>query len=391
MGKNGVASLAVLAREWLELYGSQLDWSDDHVKKGRAAVDDWLRVTSCAHVAALSRGTTRTYIHALLTAGRSRKTVANRLSLLRRFGEWLIEHGLQTVNPWSIPLAKTRSGPGATPLTTDEVRRLVATTEATDDGSSDRRRTGRARAAYYLFLFLTGLRRRESRRQRWDDVDFARRRMRVTASKSRRLEYVPLSAETTLLLRRLLDTADGPLVFPRPPIESTLRRDMQRAGVAIARGNWHRFRKAAVTALGVAGVPLRVQARFARHMDLRTTAESYDIVGDGELREALGALDAIFYSSKGNGLDEEGKARHNAHAVEAREHIERTSIDGRRPPHHAGNGRLDSEKWVEGAARRSVACAVAPRGSRRNGTKGSNPLGVIQAIRRRAAHRARPA
>ena len=351
-----VVSLAAMADRWLEDYRSRLCWGDDHVRKGRAAVLEFVQVTGARLVGDARRSHSTQYVKALLDRGLSRKTVANRLSLLRRFGSWLLEQEIRESNPWEVPLARTRAGDGATPFTAEEVRRIIEAARASDAAHLDRRRTGKLRADYYAILFLTGLRRKESRLQRWEHVDLDGGMMQVSVDKERRGDRIPLVPEAVEILRRLHAERRGALVFPRVPRDTSLRRDMAAAGVSGGRGCWHRFRKAGVTVLGQAGVPLRLQARFARHQDLRITATRYDMVGDHEARASMEALRAVIGTGgkknarAGSGLDDESVRTDDRCSVKARDDGKAISRCSDPPAGPRGPPRLDTRKDLSTAS-----------------------------------------
>ena len=69
------------------------------------------------------------------------------------------------------------------------------------------------RAALWLYL-LTGVRKSELLRAKWEDIDFDRKEMRLPETKAGRIHYVPLSEEAIAILRNIPEEKGNPYVFP---------------------------------------------------------------------------------------------------------------------------------------------------------------------------------
>jgi integrase len=65
-------------------------------------------------------------------------------------------------------------------------------------------------------LILSGARRNEVLRARWDEVDLDRRQWRISKSKSGKHRYVPLSAALVALLQSIPRQPGNPWIFPNP-------------------------------------------------------------------------------------------------------------------------------------------------------------------------------
>lgn len=224
-------------------------------------------------------------------AGCRGKTRSNRLSALRAWAGWCCAVELLERNPFAgLPRPRIERGTGADPMTVEELRRLLSMLEELEAAGDGRRgRWGPLRSTLYAFLALTGLRIGEAAAQEWADVDTSGGWLRVTRDKARRRDLLPLSAECCRLLERWRWWSQGPRVFPAIPSHHTIRRDLAAAGIAGA-GQFHRFRKLAVTARAAAAVDYRALSRFARHSDMGTTLRHYDRVRAEELRPAAEAL-----------------------------------------------------------------------------------------------------
>jgi integrase len=224
--------------------------------------------------------------------GAASQTRANALSAIRSFVRWAVEVERLDANPLElVRLARReRSGQGASAFTADEVAALVAIARRDIEESNLRLSKGAdLRATLYLVLATTGLRIGEARTQRWADVDLERRSLVVTRDKARRRDSIPLCEEAVEVLRWWRSRCEGPLVFAMVPTHRTLERDMRRCGIESGAGQWHRFRKAAITIRAEAGVPMWDLTRLARHVDPRTTLR-YVTARDEALARAAEAM-----------------------------------------------------------------------------------------------------
>src|SRR5262245_32355666 len=93
------------------------------------------------------------------------------------------------------------------------------------------------RAAIWLYL-LTGVRKTELLKARWEDVDFARGELRLSETKAGRIHYVPLSPPALALLCALPREEGNPYLLPGAKtgrhlvnIEKPWRRVRKSAGV----------------------------------------------------------------------------------------------------------------------------------------------------------------
>lgn len=69
------------------------------------------------------------------------------------------------------------------------------------------------RGALWLYL-LTGVRRSELLKAKWDDVNWGRRELRLADTKAGRVHYVPLNAPAIAVLETLPRLSDNPYVLP---------------------------------------------------------------------------------------------------------------------------------------------------------------------------------
>src|SRR5262249_47517799 len=146
------------------------------------------------------------------------------------------------------------------------------------------------RAAIWLYL-LTGVRKTELLKARWEDVDFARGELRLSETKAGRIHYVPLSPPALALLCALPREEGNPYLLPGAKtgrhlvnIEKPWRRVRKSAGVEDVR--LHDLRRTVGSWLAEAGHNLPLIGRILNHTDPKTTA-IYARLGDDPARRAL--------------------------------------------------------------------------------------------------------
>jgi integrase len=281
---------------------ARLGWSGVHQRKSAATVDEFLEHAATSGATGAADLNAALGLAWLSSGGWTGKTGRNRASVLRAFGDWLETAAHVAHNPFAaIRLPRATPGRGAEPFTLAELRTLLRVVRQLEETVDRRRgRHGPMRSTFYAFLALTGLRFSEAARQRWEDIDLDAGAMAVTLDKSRRRDALPLCVECVGLLQRWAwwtKGHGGGLVFPVVPCHKTLVADLERAGIARARGAWHRFRKAAIVERArraVPGASYREVQTFARHTDPRITLGVYDRVRLDELRPIAEAMPSLF-------------------------------------------------------------------------------------------------
>ncbi len=153
----------------------------------------------------------------------------------------------------------------------------------------------------YLFLALTGLRRGESKQLQWRDVVFGPTpflRLREEATKSWRADTIPLNSALASELEKARPRHAKPTdrVF-RDGVarNSTLKRDLERAGVALVDGlgrpiGFHTFRRSFVTLAHVLGIAPRVVQQLSRHKNADLTNFTY---ADTDKFDTRGAVEKL--------------------------------------------------------------------------------------------------
>ena len=147
-----------------------------------------------------------------------------------------------------------------------------------------------AKAALWLYL-LTGVRRAELLKVRWEDIDLDRRELRLPETKAGRVHYVPLSEAALSVLRRLPRIEGNPYLLPghvhgRPlvNIDKPWRRVRKAAGIEDVR--LHDLRRTVGSWLAQAGNSLHLIGKVLNHSNPSTTA-IYARFGQDQVRQAL--------------------------------------------------------------------------------------------------------
>ncbi|MDX1400328.1 MAG: site-specific integrase [Kiloniellales bacterium] len=133
-----------------------------------------------------------------------------------------------------------------------------------------------ARAALWLYL-LTGVRKNELLRARWDDIDWDRKELRLRETKSGRVHYVPLSEPAVTILRGLPREENNPYILPGARkgqhlvnISKPWLRIRKAAGVEDVR--LHDLRRTVGSWLAQAGNDLHLIGKVLNHSSPTTTA-----------------------------------------------------------------------------------------------------------------------
>jgi integrase len=154
----------------------------------------------------------------------------------------------------------------------------------------DRDESPYARAALWLYL-LTGVRKRELLRSRWDDIDWTRKELRIPETKAGRTHYVPLSEPAISLLTQIPRMESNPHIIVGLKegahlvnIDRAWRRIRAAAGVEDVR--LHDLRRTVGSWLAQAGNSLHLIGRVLNHSSQATTAV-YARFAQDHVREAL--------------------------------------------------------------------------------------------------------
>jgi site-specific recombinase XerD len=233
----------------------------------------------------------------------ARRTLANRGSTLRTYGSFLVSMGVSVSNPASsirMPIQRAKRRLAYKPFNQSEIEAIIKAAQAREQLLVRARRA--MPSVFYELLYQTGLRYGELCKQRVEDIDMVRGVMTVTCDKARRCDIVPLSDRAVTLMAGWLRSphrehavrlskraGSATRLFPMAPSHHTLVQDMLAAGVIQEasereRGQWHRFRKSALSHRARAGASVADLHQFARHESAQTTLQLYDFAKPEELR-----------------------------------------------------------------------------------------------------------
>lgn len=238
----------------------------------------------------------RAYLAELTSAGRARRTIARKLSSIRRFYRWATRVGAAQADPTVGVTAPRAEGRLPRVLRGDELDTLLDTPRASraDDPEPRRRRD----QAVLEVLYGSGLRISELCGLNIGDVDLARS-MAVVWGKGAKQRQVPLTEAAVAALRRWLDggradladeSAAGDALFVNLAGRRLGPRDARRLvdRCAATPTHPHALRHTFATHLLDGGADLRSVQELLGHADLGST-QIYTHVSRERLRAVLEA------------------------------------------------------------------------------------------------------
>ncbi|MEM7517529.1 MAG: site-specific integrase, partial [Planctomycetota bacterium] len=282
-----------------------------HVRLKERVLADSFAACRFTRLADLDAERLASHLHELRREGKAARTVNSHRQQLVAFGSWLLDTGRVPSNPMlRLPRFDESSDRRRVrrALTDEELSRLFAVAEA---------QGGLYRLAWYLGAALAGLRRGDLKRICWRDVDFEERLIRVRGGKAKREDLVPLHPQLREALEALkveakaLPTAH---VFPREVTTLTVRKDMDRAGIAREDdqgrvADLHGLRTTLATALARNGVAPQIARGLMRHSSYETTLASYTALRTEDYAAALESVGRLgehgqkVAESQANGTD----------------------------------------------------------------------------------------
>jgi len=152
------------------------------------------------------------------------------------------------------------------------------------------------RALRYRVMALSGLRSRESALLERRDFELTAAsgvwRLRAGASKSKRLDVVPMLPECVELLQPWRDAPPGTKLWGRKVSPRTFDRDLRAAGIEKVDRDGrtlspHSMRYTFITRLAKSGVPIQTVQKLARHADIKETVNTYLDLGLDTLTDAV--------------------------------------------------------------------------------------------------------
>jgi len=213
------------------------------------------------------------------------KNTCNFFDWMRR-GRMVTQNPLEFVDPVKLTPTHFRRA-----LTPEQAHRLLAVAP-------------HLRAVVYLTAMQHGLRRKELAGLTVGDVVFDTPapfvRVRAVLSKNRTEATLHLRPEVVAAIRSVLPEGaqSSDKVFPSVPRISTLRRDLERAGIPFVDGqgrrvDLHSLRVTLGSNLFASGASLVVVKELMRHSDIKTTLRHYADVSQLPLAQAVANLPAF--------------------------------------------------------------------------------------------------
>lgn len=290
---------AELAGRFLD-EGSPKQWHRDRLKV-------LLPFFAGIEIGKITKGLIRRYREERHQKKRLTETTVNRdIECLRHLLYWAVDEGILPANPVArIRLERERRKKKPVLSPAEEALLLAAASPHLRD--------------IVIFALDTGMRRGEILNQTWEDIDFARRLLSVTHSKTPEGEAreIPLSHRVLTLLSSkkkdtgLIFTFDGKPIFS---LKTAWKAAIRRAGIRYIR--FHYLRHTFNTRLLELGVPREVRMSLLGHT-FGDTHESYEHVELPMKREAIRKLDAwreTETTEKGDGDVEVGEPNYHADA-----------------------------------------------------------------------------
>jgi integrase len=224
------------------------------------------------------------------------ETTVNRdIECLRHLLYWAVDEGFLTANPIArIRLERERRKKKPVLSLTEERQLLAAAAPHLRDIT--------------IFALDTGMRRGEILNQRWEDVDYARKLLYVTHSKTPEGEAreIPLTERVLKLLSTLKKSSALIFTFEGKPIGSLKtgwKAAIRRAGIRYIK--FHSLRHCFTTRLLELGIPREVRMALLGHT-FGDTHESYEHVELPLKREAIRKLEAWHKTESTTRKEEDG-------------------------------------------------------------------------------------
>lgn len=310
-----------------------------HIDQSMARLRKAIGAMRADNIEQLSYSGATTFLAALRTNEQlAAKTIDDHASLLKSFGQWLLDDERAAENPFrrlrnhrteadqtrrrqalTFPQLGALAAAAAQRDVQETAAKLAArkhklSPERAEECIERARRTGERRALLYWFAGLTGLRANECRQVVWADLSLGAESPTVTVraqyAKSRKSAQVPLHRHLVRLLeeerRRQALELRRPVAADDPVLQigattshrwvlDRLRKDAAWAELKITDDegrvlDFHALRASCATILAAHGASPAVAQRILRHSDPRITMKVYTKLGIGEL---AGAMDAI--------------------------------------------------------------------------------------------------
>ena len=239
--------------------------------------------------AAISRADVEAWLQTLLACGLAPATCNRILAVFKTICSIAIIHGQISagqspclgVAPFRIHTQRERY------LSRSEARRLMQALE----------RSERPEACALRLILLTGARKSEILRLRWENIHFDLRMLTIPLSKSGKPRHIPLSHEAVALLRAMPRVAGSPWLFPghaagKPLSDIYLFWNSLRCTLGLKDVRIHDLRHTFASFLVNAGHSLYEVQKLLGHSDPRTTMR-YAHLGQASLLVAAETVSGL--------------------------------------------------------------------------------------------------
>ena len=239
----------------------------------------------------LSRNDVESWLYALVGRGLAPASCNRILSVFKSLCAFAVVRGLlqhspcKGIAPLQIRHVRERY------LSRDEAQRLIQALQSSP----------RQEARVLQLLLLTGARKSEILKARWEHVHLEQRLLTVPLSKSNRPRHIALSDEAVAVIRNLPRRPGCPWLFPghtpgKPLSDVYLFWNGLRQKLGIAEVRIHDLRHTFASILVNAGHSLYEVQRLLGHSDPRTTMR-YAHLGYGSMLAATGTVSTFLHAT----------------------------------------------------------------------------------------------
>ncbi|SFV79714.1 phage related integrase [hydrothermal vent metagenome] len=144
---------------------------------------------------------------------------------------------------------------------------------------------------YFIFVLLTGLRRREASTLTWSDIDFKDNTLNIEDTKNHESHALPLTDYLVKLLRQRKANTDSIFVFegndPTKPMNDPKKQLAKAREISKLYFNIHDLRRTFITIAESLGVPKYALKQLINHKDARDVTAGYIIMDVERLRQPM--------------------------------------------------------------------------------------------------------
>jgi len=144
---------------------------------------------------------------------------------------------------------------------------------------------------YFIFVLLTGLRRREASTLKWTDIDFRDNTLNIEDTKNHESHSLPLTDYLVDLLRQRQANTDSLFVFegndPTKPMNDPKKQVAKVRAISNVYFNIHDLRRTFITIAESLDVPQYALKQLINHKDARDVTAGYIIMGVERLRQPM--------------------------------------------------------------------------------------------------------